>query len=74
MTSHGFMLSGKFPYKFMAYSPSNPSKMGLGFTDMISAQRHCNNMNNLIETDPEIFESSHCGNGKPEKWIATQLP
>jgi len=42
MANHGFKLCGNFPYKFMAYSPSDPSKMGLGFTDMLSAQRHCN--------------------------------
>lgn len=69
-----YKVAGSVKYPFVAVSPSDPTKAGLGFNTQEQAEDHATKMNVLLETfDTDSTWSKEFWKSKPEPWIAVEL-
>jgi hypothetical protein len=69
-----YKVAGTVKYPFVAVSPSDQSKTGLGFWTQEQAQSHADSMNVLRETfDQDQQWNKDFWKTKPEPWIVVTI-
>ena len=70
-----YKAAGSVKYPYVAISPSDSTKMGLGFMFLIDAEKHADSMNVLLdsyENDP--IWNKEFWKTKPEPWVVIYDP